>query len=114
MHKGETDIDEGGHLEEGGRDEDGEDVVHVHAAEGARLVAVLAGLDPVHQPLEDGDVAVDGDVDVLEVLAGGDVPEVAHLRQQEVLRAREITLLVASVVADVDDDLLAVIGENAN
>ena len=48
---------------------------------------------------------MDGNIDVLEALAGRDVAEVAHLAEQEVLAAREVALGVTGLVTHVNRHL---------
>lgn len=97
---------QGRHLEERGRYENGDDIARLEdglLGENLEPVLVLV-FDPSHQPVEYGDITVYGDVYVFEALPGCDVTEVPHLGEQEVLRAAEVFPGVTRFVADVDSD----------
>jgi hypothetical protein len=44
--------------------------------------------EPRHQPFKNGNVAVDGNVDVFKALTGRDVPEVSHLAEEQICGQR--------------------------
>jgi len=64
-------------------------------------------VDETHEPLEDIDVAVDGDIDVVVLVGGGQVGfEVLHFLEEKLLAAFEVAVHLSGLIADMDDNLI--------
>lgn len=96
------------HLEETGRDQYGHHVVSIQLGPRAlawsrQVLALGTVLDPLHQPVEDENVAVHGYVHLLQALAGSYIRKVTHFGDEQMLRAGEVLRGVLHLIANVDN-----------
>ena len=99
-HKADALLNEDPHLEEVRGYQYGDGVLSIKL----RLLA----MNVAHQPVEYADVAMDTDVDVLNVLALREVLlEILHISDEDSSVTLEVLVPLLVLVADVNDDLIA-------